>query len=1009
MQWMIPLLMVLATGAETAIPESVVSHAGVWPAELGNHRAVVRVSGPADAVWLHLPWRRRDAQPEKKAILVLDATTGKRLANVVAARVTPACGDVVFQPATAPGKYYVYYLPASRTGMGYFPEATYDRPQDTAEQAWRSRVGLTAERLRQEAWRTLPPAQLVAFEAVDAFDQFTSMEQIATAEEVSHLLAADPQSAYWLFPEDREHPIRMSGNLPKRWVDAGPRDCFEDKARRGEFYTFQIGLYAARRALADVNIAFDDLQPRSAAARPIPASAIRCFNQGGIGSDGRPFRKTIAVDQGKVAALWFGVQVPADAEPGWYDGAIRIGPKGDPPRHVALRLEIDPEVLSDAGDSQPWRLSRLRWLDSTIAADDEPVAPFTPLAIHGRKVAFLGRDVELEMTGLPGSIRSYFAPEVTHVTTEGRPLLAGPIRFVMEGPDGSSTAFAGEGFEFIKQAAGVVTWKTNGRAGEVRLRCRGEMEFDGHAAFALEVSADRPTAVGDLRLEIPLRREVARYMMGLGRPGGLRPAKYQWHWDRQFHQDSLWLGDVNAGLRCQLFGENYRRPLINCHYHDGEIRLPPAWCNDGRGGCTVREEPGDRVVLRASGGPRTIQPGQTLHFNFSLLVTPLKPIITDNYWTQRHYLYWSATAIPLERIPGLGTNIVSIHHGTEMNPYLNYPLVRDKELKRYVDASHAMGLKATVYYETRELSNHAVELWALRSLGDEVLVPGLGGGPAWLQEHLDPPYLPGWCMPNVRDVALVTTGSSRWDNFYLEGLDWLARNVGIDGIYIDDTAFDRTVMKRARKILERRRPGASIDLHSWNHFGPTAGYACCLDLYMEHLPYIDRIWIGEGRDYDTPPDYWLVEISGIPFGLMGEMLQGGGNPWRGMIYGMTGRLPHFADPRPMWKLWEEFHIQGSQMIGYWVPGCPVHTDNPAVLATVYRHPHRALISVASWAPQKVNCRLSIDFAKLGLDPAKARLRAPAVARFQPSAAFHLGDAIPVEPGRGWLLILDEGS
>jgi hypothetical protein len=128
-----------------------------------------------------------------------------------------------------------------------------------------------------------------------------------------------------------------------------------------------------------------------------------------------------------------------------------------------------------------------------------------------------------------------------------------------------------------------------------------------------------------------------------------------------------------------------------------------------------------------------------------------------------------------------------------------------------------------------------------------------------------------------------------------------------------------------------------------------------------------------------------------------------------MIYGMTGRLPHFADPRPMWKLWEEFHIQGSQMIGYWVPGCPVHTDNPAVLATVYRHPHRALISVASWAPQKVNCRLSIDFAKLGLDPAKARLRAPAVARFQPSAAFHLGDAIPVEPGRGWLLILDEGS
>lgn len=24
---------------------------------------------------------------------------------------------------------------------------------------------------------------------------------------------------------------------------------------------------------------------------------------------------------------------------------------------------------------------------------------------------------------------------------------------------------------------------------------------------------------------------------------------------------------------------------------------------------------------------------------------------------------------------------------------------------------------------------------------------------------------------------------------------------------------------------------------------------------------------------------------------MGEMLEGGGNPWRGMLYGMTGRSP----------------------------------------------------------------------------------------------------------------------
>jgi len=36
-------------------------------------------------------------------------------------------------------------------------------------------------------------------------------------------------------------------------------------------------------------------------------------------------------------------------------------------------------------------------------------------------------------------------------------------------------------------------------------------------------------------------------------------------------------------------------------------------------------------------------------------------------------------------------------------------------------------------------------------------------------------------------------------------------------------------------------------------------------------------------------DYWLTEVSGIPFGLMGEMLQDGGHPYRGMLYGMTAR------------------------------------------------------------------------------------------------------------------------
>ncbi|HVZ25206.1 MAG TPA: glycoside hydrolase domain-containing protein, partial [Sediminibacterium sp.] len=144
-----------------------------------------------------------------------------------------------------------------------------------------------------------------------------------------------------------------------------------------------------------------------------------------------------------------------------------------------------------------------------------------------------------------------------------------------------------------------------------------------------------------------------------------------------------------------------------------------------------------------------------------------------------------------------------------------------------------------------------------------------------------------------------------------------------------------------------------------------------------------------------------------PFGLMGEMLQGGGNPWRGMIYGMTNRMPWSdnADPRPIWKAWDDFGIKGSEMIGYWSKSCPVSTDDPKVLTTVYKRSGKAMIAVASWATADTSIQLRIDWKSLGIDPAKARIHVPAIADFQSSADFSITDRIPVKKNKGLLLIV----
>jgi hypothetical protein len=137
------------------------------------------------------------------------------------------------------------------------------------------------------------------------------------------------------------------------------------------------------------------------------------------------------------------------------------------------------------------------------------------------------------------------------------------------------------------------------------------------------------------------------------------------------------------------------------------------------------------------------------------------------------------------------------------------------------------------------------------------------------------------------------------------------------------------------------------------------------------------------------------------------MLQDGGNPWRGMVFGMTNRLPWSGnDPSRLWKVWDEFGIGEARMIGWWAEDCPVKTDNPEVVATVFQKNGKSMVSLASWAKGPVKAGLKIDWKALGIDPRQARLRAPAIPDFQFAAEFSPDDPIPFEVGKGWILILE---
>jgi hypothetical protein len=986
---------------------------GQWDCDtLGNHRAVIAVDAPAEAVAVEIDWRRRDRDAADKDIVVICAATGERVANVFRREVNREFGRLVFQADHA-GEYYVYYLPWELAGKtqfrkDFFTGITYNTVQDTSEPAWLTQHG-------QADLTSLPAAKVVAIEAINDFHSFYPMEVIATEDEVTALGNTFPGEAMLVFAEDRTRPIRMTDDLPQCWIERGPSMQVCGEARRGECYAFQLGVYA-RRDLDDLQVEITD----DAGPYGVPVELFSCINMGGTDWLGQEFERRVDVPAGRAQAMWCYVEVPVDIPAGEFESTLIISAEDGVRVDLPCTLVVRDEIVEDGGDSQPELHSRLRWLNSTIGLDEEVFAPYTSVTLKGHTVGVLGRELDFDAMGLPGAIRSSFAPTNDHIDAEPTDVLAQAMRFVVETSTGQVQWTPGE-MEILQHTTGGVMWQTTATAEGMTLSVRAKMECDGYTNYWMTLTADREIDTTDMALEIPIRGDASKYFMGMGLKGQRRPASADWKWQVESLGNQFWTGLVNAGLVCKLKHKQDDWAIS----HMAESGLYQDWSNGGAGGMQMRETEDGTVLVRGYTGARKVSAGESLQFNFGMLVTPVKTLDKD-HWQWRYFHGGGDDPVPPQEYVDRGAKVLNVHHATNINPHINYPFLTSDPIRSYADRVHDVGMMFKIYYTSRELTNYLPELWALRSLNGEAFTGGPGYGDpealatlpeyrdhtgcAWLCEHLVGGYTAAWhspLSPGVRDAAIETTGLSRLHNYYIQGLDWLMENCHIDGLYLDGIGYDREVFKRVRKVMQRTRPGALVDFHSGDEFNSNFGAVSACVKYAEHLPYCDSIWFGEGFDYEGNDfDYWLVEVSGIPFGLFGEMLQDGGNKWRGMVYGMTRRLGWSKEsPAPIWEVWDEIDMMSADMIGFWVDGCPVRTSDANVKATVYRNKGRTLVALASWADGPVEVTLDIDWQALDIDPNGATITAPAVETFQNARTFHVEETIPVEPNRGWMLFI----
>ena len=1116
---------VVATASANAL--NLYSVAKSWPGStFGNHRAQLTLDATkAEFAWARVEWRLPGLpMEERRSMLLADAATGEPVrAMMVLSASWEAC-ELVFEPTEGSRTYLLYFLPFDnrpcQTGPASSCTSQYrDQPyhHNFRAKGFKAKV---RPLLDQPNWReSLPRAIVSAFEARTSRDSFFPMEVAATTAEtqIVHSYSVNSNRNLLVWVEDREHPIRMNDKLPLRWLARGVANAntskHEGASQRGEFYAFQLGVHAPRQAIHVLPVwtALDG--PYGHTLGKWRLRSINTPNGSAQATSG------VRVPLGGVQAFWFGIEVPEDAQPGTYRGAIHLkelhpaaastsssSALAEPGSSAALSVEsvaialtVSHEMAVDHGDNDLWRHARLRWLDSD-AGSGAVVAGAASIGAH-RARSDVWRPINMDASTLSLTASGN---RVVRLSRRGLPhsLSVGSVELLASRM--LLKLFVGQGTELRWQPSGPpnlqhdgsggVSWTTvgsipssesaaDGACKLLVITVTGTLHTDGMMQLGLTLSLPDSAApssscsLSDVHLVLPLKESATRLINGFGWKGATRPNEVSFRWDDPVDHAQrglncrVWLGGPDAGMQLNLQGVEQSQAASSSHCGNddsGVLRCDDltdaqfnvalgsqVWYNQNRGGASVKVQQaavsgGRRFQSDASSassekvamltvytGTLKVMSGSPVTLPARILLTPVRgagePRLADFATRYFHMQRYTTVDDATSAAPGAW---IILHQGNQLNPYINYPFLTINKLRDYVQEAHSKGAKVKLYYTVRELSASAAEFWALRSLGGEVIIPSKAeGGHAWLKEHVRSNYSASWherLADGEVDVSVHTPAfTTRWDNYWLEGILWLVKHLDIDGIYLDGAPYERAVLRRLRAALEpltvNRKHPFLLDLHASCAGNPHLPYT---ELY----PFIDSIWYGEQCNYAAySPEQWLAEVSGVPFGLPGQVLGDNADQWQALVFGMTCRIypdPHRCNPRPLWAALDAYGLQSPRMLGWWDDGsstpCPVRVSavhggsiNDVRASLFIGSTGTFAIAVANWASHDVSVSFAYDWqalARLGLSGAsspnaKAKLVAVSIPGFQPSGAWR-ADEKPVVRGKrsrfneGWLLKLE---
>ena len=614
----------------------------------------------------------------------------------------------------------------------------------------------------------------------------------------------------------------------------------------------------------------------------------------------------------------------------------------------------------------------LPWVGSGVGITDDVLTPWTPMAYHGDStVSCWGRTYTFD------------GPFLKTAINRGRNILAGPVGMELTTTHGTGTLTTTDARTLRKvphraEFAGTATFG----AARVDVDWSAWMEYDGLTVATVTLKPEPGgSTVRGLRLRIPMRPDVVRYLRGKRQMGSLKTGRVAW--DGKLYEDEftpfLWVCNEMEGL---------------------------VWFSESEAGWVV---PGKTKPIMVQGGSdalvqMTLISGdvtltQPLSYTFGFQTTPVKPLAKDRR-------AWNF---------GMHRPTSKINARNWLTGYAEQDghwKVVDVDAVREFDAKQrAEGVKLLYYGTTSCTPDHNPTFEFYEKLWSSPFPASYGA------RNEKTGFRPAWVPYRL---AAVCPGSPTFQNFMLHYAEEFMRECGVPGVYTDTDGimacdnpyhghrlvdvFGKTCVTYtilAKRRFAKRMAAIVRGFKEERRYWKTHAHAklvppvhCWADFW---LPGEENTHFLRGAKWwyiDTLDDVaWRVEYHGSSSGLVHQFLPefvrgtkdkrdlDGPQPSESLIamcavtdVNTTGGYLNIDAIGNFWELRDRLDLITAEFTGYWEPACPVKAITDKALASAYTtHGGVSVIAIANRLADAdtIEVRLDLKALKLRADAVKA--------------------------------------